>query len=78
DTLWDIAEKYLGDPLRWPEIWWLTEGISNPDVIEPGQEIHLEAEDIRRLKALQAEEEEAAAKAEARARAAAEAEGVAL
>ncbi|MDF1822646.1 MAG: LysM peptidoglycan-binding domain-containing protein, partial [Alcanivoracaceae bacterium] len=78
DTLWDIAEKYLGDPLRWPEIWWLTEGISDPDVIEPGQEIHLEAEDIRRLKALQAEEEEAAAKAEAEARAAAEAEGVAL
>ena len=66
DTLWDIAERYLGDPLRWEEIWWLTEGISDPNIIEPGQEVHLEAEDIRRLQALQAEAEaKAAAEAEA-------------
>ena len=57
DTLWDIAERYLGDPLRWEEIWWLTQGIDDPDLIEPGQEVYLEAEDIRRLQRIRAEDE---------------------
>lgn len=26
DTLWDIAEQRLGDPLRWREIWHLNAG----------------------------------------------------
>ncbi len=71
DTLWAIAEKYLGDPLRWPEIWWLTEGMEDPNLIEPGQQIHLEAEDIRRLQELKAEED-------ARDAAEADAAGIAL
>ncbi len=31
DTLWDIAERHLGDPLRWPEIFELNKGRLQPD-----------------------------------------------
>ena len=31
DTLWDIAERHLGDPLRWKEIFDLTDGRTMPD-----------------------------------------------
>ena len=31
DTLWDLAERHLGDPLRWPEIFELNEGRLQPD-----------------------------------------------
>lgn len=38
DTLWDIARKYLGNGLRWPEIFALNQGqIRNPHWIYPGQ-----------------------------------------
>jgi len=31
DTLWDIAEKHLGDGMRWKEIFQLNEGTAQPD-----------------------------------------------
>ncbi|KQY56068.1 hypothetical protein ASD11_16500 [Aeromicrobium sp. Root495] len=31
DTLWDIADRYLGDGLRYKEIWALNEGVQQPD-----------------------------------------------
>jgi hypothetical protein len=31
DTLWDIAERHLGDPFRWQEIFQLNEGCPQPD-----------------------------------------------
>jgi nucleoid-associated protein YgaU len=31
DTLWSLAETHLGSGERWPQIWALTKGISQPD-----------------------------------------------
>ncbi len=52
DTLWDIAEDHLGDPLRWREIWQLnahqamSDGTSftDPSVIRAGWELTLAAD----------------------------------
>ena len=46
DCLWSIAERHLGDPLRWREIWELNRdrvqadggALSEPDLILPGWE----------------------------------------
>ena len=38
DSLSKIAQRYLGDASRWPEIYELNKGqIKNPDLIHPGQ-----------------------------------------
>lgn len=52
DTLWDIAERHLGDPLRWPEIFQLNDGrpqadgrcLVDPDVIHVGWQLRLPAD----------------------------------
>ncbi|WP_329562052.1 LysM peptidoglycan-binding domain-containing protein [Kitasatospora sp. NBC_01266] len=44
DTLWDLAERHLGNPLRWKEIYQLNSGraqgdgsrLADPDTIRPG------------------------------------------
>jgi nucleoid-associated protein YgaU len=44
DTLWSIADRVLGDPFRWPEVWRknagtrMTDGVrfTDPDRIRPG------------------------------------------
>jgi len=40
DTLWDIAERYVKDPFRYPELARLS-GIKNPDRIYPGDIVRI-------------------------------------
>ncbi len=41
ESLWSIAARLLGDPLRWPELRVLNPEITNPDLIKPEQPIRL-------------------------------------
>lgn len=39
DTLWDLAETHLGDPRRWPELYEVNRGRTQPDgrsLVDPG------------------------------------------
>jgi hypothetical protein len=54
DTLWDIAERHLGDPFRWQEIFQLNEGcpqadgrcLTDPDLIFAGWHLQLPADAV--------------------------------
>ena len=39
DTLWDLANKYLGNPYAWPQIWELNQWVKDPHWIFPGDPI---------------------------------------
>jgi hypothetical protein len=41
DTLWDICEKYYGDPDLWPKLWQMNPFITNPHLLSPGDVITL-------------------------------------
>ncbi|MCK9904205.1 LysM peptidoglycan-binding domain-containing protein, partial [Frankia sp. Cpl3] len=49
DSLWSLAEVWLGDGLRWRDIWTLNEGriqadgteLTSPDLLRPGWVLHL-------------------------------------
>jgi len=41
DTLWDICEKYYGDPTLWPKLWEMNPFVTNPHLLKPGDRIRL-------------------------------------
>lgn len=41
ETLWDLAEKYFGDPWFWPELWSWNAHITNPHWLFPGTVVNL-------------------------------------
>jgi len=41
DTLWDISERFLNEPWRWPDVWQVNPQIANPHLIFPGDTIVL-------------------------------------
>ncbi len=41
DTLWDISDSELNEPMLWPRLWHVNPQIPNPDLIYPNQVIRL-------------------------------------
>jgi LysM domain len=41
DTLWDISERFLNEPWRWPDVWQANPQVANPHLIYPGDTLTL-------------------------------------
>lgn len=65
DTLWDICEKYYGDPNLWPKLWEMNPFITNPHLLKPGDVVTLlEGVPVRKREAEEEEKEIPVKKAE--------------
>lgn len=47
DTLWDIANHFFRDPMKWLKIWERNLYITNPDLIYPGNKIWFDGKRMR-------------------------------
>lgn len=47
DTLWDIANYFFKEPMKWMKIWERNLYITNPDLIYPGNEIWFDGSKIK-------------------------------
>lgn len=54
DTLWDISERYFGDPWHWPELWSYNPEITNPHWIYPLDQVRLSANALEQEQAVAA------------------------
>ncbi|HTU60180.1 MAG TPA: LysM domain-containing protein, partial [Polyangiales bacterium] len=43
DTLWQLSDRYFGDPYHWPELWSYNPEITNPHWIYPLDQVRLSA-----------------------------------
>ncbi|MDO8282341.1 MAG: LysM peptidoglycan-binding domain-containing protein [Thermodesulfovibrionia bacterium] len=50
DTLWDISNNELKEPMLWPKLWHANPQIANPDLIYPGSKIWIPEELMRLTK----------------------------
>ncbi|HKU41320.1 MAG TPA: LysM domain-containing protein [Polyangiales bacterium] len=55
DTLWDISERYFGEPWHWPELWSYNPEITNPHWIYPLDHVRLSARALDTAPAAQAQ-----------------------
>ena len=46
DTLWDISERFLEDPFKWPVLWKRNTYIRNPHLIYPGDTVKITPQGI--------------------------------
>jgi LysM repeat protein len=59
DTLWGLSERFLQDPLYWPNLWARNEQITNPHLIYPGQRLKIYSDRIEVEEAPKAKPEQA-------------------
>ncbi len=57
DTLWDICEKYYGDPNLWPKLWQMNPFITNPHLLKKGDVITLFEQEVMKKKPEPVEEQ---------------------
>lgn len=50
DTLWDISEEKMNDPLLWKNLWKANPHIKNPHLIFPGQKLNIPLDTVEMKK----------------------------
>lgn len=58
DTLWDLSQRYLGNPWHWPRVWSFNPEIENPHWIFPGENVRLGPESAAAVEPQEAFHEE--------------------